>query len=356
MNNNDLGELIARPLSDIAKAQRNLNRRVETDPGAREFKARQVLQSITGKSLNSLMQIDDSKLVSSLLTTTTPHDSHLSLKTASDINCHSSNAQFEIDLTALKLHAKNSLCDDCARENAVNFSTRPLNPFRCWRRGHRSANYGFLLNMKLRIDRRSNSWHLSKTSRLQCSRPLANMLEHMKINHKQTPFTNDSANDLGRAMLVVITIEMEDLEVSDGSAELTSILNSQLLSSKHISSYKTEQKVRKGSIESLQNSVDEMMAFINGIWTRSNLSLNNNIGIISGAIIYSEQESSAEILGPAMRKHIQTRNWQKLKFESLNTIALNQMYGFDDKRYRPGSKDIALCLLLDPITDLVVSE
>ena len=356
MNNNDLGELIAKPLSDIAKALHSLNRRVETDPGAREFKSRQVLQSITGKSLNSLMQIDDSKLVSSLLTTTTPHDSHLSLKTASDINCHSSTAQFEIDLTALKLHDKNSLCDDCARENTVNFTMRPLNPFRCWRRGHRSGNYGFLLNMLLKIDGRNNSWRLSRTSSLQCSKPLANMLEHMKINHKQTTFTNESANDLGRAMLVVVTIEMEDLEVSDGSAELTSILNSQLLSSKHITSYKTEQKVQKGSIESLQNSVDEIMAFMNGIWTRSKLSVNNNTGILSGAIIYSEQESSAEILGPAMRKNIQTRNWEKVKLESLNTRALKQMYGFDNKNFRPDSNDIALCLLLDPIVDLVVSE
>ena len=77
MKSKDLKEIVFSPLNQIANALSNMNRRIATDPSAREFKSRQVEQSIRGRSLNSLMQINDEALLSSLMSTITPFESHL---------------------------------------------------------------------------------------------------------------------------------------------------------------------------------------------------------------------------------------------------------------------------------------
>ena len=133
MNSNDLKEIVFAPLNDIANALSDMNRRIETDPGAREFKSRQVRQSISGRSLNSLMEINDEDLLSSLMSTITPFESHLSLKRALDVNCHSPQLQANPRLNALELHGKESICKDCVQEHKVPFTSSPQNP-----RGHTS--------------------------------------------------------------------------------------------------------------------------------------------------------------------------------------------------------------------------
>lgn len=358
MNSNDLKEIVFAPLNDIANALSNMNRRIETDPGAREFKSRQVRQSISGRSLNSLMQINDEDLLSSLMSTITPFESHLSLKRALDVNCHSPQLQANPRLNALELHGKESICKDCVQEHKVPFTSSPQNPYRCWRRGHRSANFGFLFNLLLRIDRRNNSWHLSRTTRLQCTPALSHSLDAVNFHRtkKQIWENGEYEEEFGRSMTVVITVRMEELEASDGTAELTSLLSSQLLSSKHIADSKSDKKSRHGSIEALQNTVHQILDAINDVWRGSKISLHNSVGILSGAVFTNGDDATSDVFDQAMQKNIESRQWSTHKFNSLHSLKLVSMYGFETSPWKPLANDIAICLFLDPIVDLVVNE
>tara|TARA_B100000767_G_scaffold275129_2_gene310592 strand:- start:119 stop:1195 length:1077 start_codon:yes stop_codon:yes gene_type:complete len=358
MKSKDLKEIVFAPLNEIANALSNMNRRIETDPSAREFKSRQVRQSITGRTLNSLMQINDEALLSSLMGTITPFESHLSLKRALDINCHSPQLQSNPRLNALELHGKESICNDCVHEQKVSFLSSPQNPYRCWRRGHRSANFGFLFNLLLRIDRRNNSWHLSRKTRLQCTKALSHSLDAINFHRiKKNVWSNgEYEEEFGRSMAVVITVRMEELEASDGTAELTSLLSSQLLTSKHIVDSKSDKKPLHGSIEALQNTVHEILDAINDVWRGSKISLNNSVGILSGAVFNNGEDATSEVFDQAMEKNIESKQWSTHNFNSLHSRKLISMYGLEKGNWAPLKSDVAICLFLDPIVDLVVNE
>ena len=359
MKSKDLKEIVLVPLKEIANALSNMNRRVETDPGAREFKSRQVQQSITGRSLNSLMQINDDALLSSLMSTITPFESHLSLKRALDINCHSSQLQTNSRLNALELHRKDSICSDCVNEQKVSFLSSPQNPYRCWRGGHRSAKFGFLFNLQLRIGSRGNSWHLSRDARrLQCTKALNYSLDAINFHtvSKKVWSNGEYEEEFGRSMVVVITVRMEELEASDGTAELTSLLSSQLLTSKHLLDSKSNRKPRHGSIEALQNTVQEILEAINDVWRNSKISLHNSVGILSGAVFNNGEDAISELFDQAMEKNIQSKQWATHNLNSLHSRKLVNMYGLEDDKWALRDNDVAICLFLDPIVDLVVNE
>ena len=357
MKSKDLKDIVFAPLNEIANALSNMNRRIETDPSAREFKSRQVRQSITGRSLNSLMQIKDEELLSSLMSTITPFESHLSLKRALDINCHSPRLQSNPRLTALELHAKESICNDCVQEHNIPFTSSPQNPYRCWRRGHRSANFGFLFNLLLRVDRENNSWHLSRKTRLQCTKALSHSLDTLNFHRTEKEVWNGKYDEeFGRSMTVVITVRMEELEASDGTAELTSLLSSQLLTSKHIVDSKLDKKPQHGSIEALQNTVHQILEAINDVWRGSKISLNNSVGILSGAVFNNGEDAVSDVFDQAMEKNIESKQWRTHNLKSLHSLKLESMYGLEITRYKPAATDVAICLFLDPIVDLVVNE
>ena len=162
--------------------------------------------------------------------------------------------------------------------------------------------------------------------------------------------------EFGRSMAVVITVRMEELEASDGTAELTSLLSSQLLTSKHLLDSKSNKKPRHGSIEALQNTVQEILDAINDVWRNSKISLHNSVGILSGAVFNNGEDAISELFDQAMEKNIESKQWATHNLNSLHSRKLVNMYGLEDDKWAPRDNDVAICLFLDPIVDLVVNE
>jgi hypothetical protein len=215
-----------------------------------------------------------------------------------------------------------------------------------------------LFNLLLRIDRRNNTWHLSRKTKLQCTAALSHSLDGLNLHRtkKQIWENGEYEEEFGRSMTVVITVRMEELEASDGTAELTSLLSSQLLSSKHIADLKSDKKIRHGSIEALQNTVHEILDVINDVWRGSKISLNNSVGILSGAVFSNSEDATSDVFDQAMEKNIESKQWSTHRLSSLHSLKLVSMYGLEASPWKPLANDVAICLFLDPIVDLVVNE
>ena len=162
--------------------------------------------------------------------------------------------------------------------------------------------------------------------------------------------------EFGRSMTVAITIRMEELEASDGSAELTSLLSSQLLTSKHIVDSKLNKKPLHGSIEALQNTVHEILDAINDVWRGSKISLNNSVGILSGAVFSNGDDATSDVFDQALGKNIESKQRATHHLNSLHSSKLESMYGLEEHPWKPHNNDVVICLFLDPIVDLVVNE
>ena len=354
MNEDNLKALIHEPLKSLELAIRNLNRHVESDPDSRIFKQRQIQKLFSGNASNSLKQIVDAEFSEEVLNWVTPNESHLAVLRAQEVGCHSSELQSSKNVSALMLHKKGGLCEGCHTENNLDFTSAQINPYQCWRRGQRSSNFGFLYNLTLQIDGRSGKWALSTANRLKVAFKLHLSLNEMEHNLHSTPFGNDFIS-LGRNMMIVLRIKLKNLVVSDGSSELSNLLQTQLLSSRHMTSRSSETKSEKGSTEELRNVVETILRRIDDSWEQEGVSKNSR-GILSAAVLYTDSKDSTDLFQSILEGHVQSKEWAPIAFKELNNDLKKAQYGFETPKNALGPSEVAICLFMDPILDLGVDS
>lgn len=354
MNETILKSMIHEPLKSLELAINNLNRHVESDPDSRIFKRRQVRKLFTGNASNSLKQIVDSEFSEEVLNWVTPNESHLAVLRAQEVGCHSSQLQTSTNVSALMLHKEGGLCHSCHTENNPNFASSQINPYQCWRRGQRSSNFGFLYNLTLQIDGRSGKWTLSTSKRLKVAFKLHLSLNSIGQNLHATPFASKHAS-LGRNMMIVLRVKLKNLVASDGSSELSNLLQNQLLSSRHMSSSISESKSEKGSTEELRNVVEKIVQRIDDSWEKEGVSKNSR-GILSSTVLYTDSKDSTDLFQSILEEHVQSKEWTPIAFKELNDDLKKAQFGFEEKKNALGPSEVAICLFMDPILDLGVDS
>ena len=354
MNEENLKAMILQPLESLKLAIKNLNRHVESDPDSRIFKEQQIRKLFSGNASNSLKQIDNSEFSEEVLNWFSPNKSHLAVLRAQEVGCHSSELQSSKNLSALMLHQDDGLCQRCPTEHNPDFTSAQINPYQCWRRGQRSSNFGFLYNLTLQIDDGSGKWALSPSKRLKVAFKLQLSLNEMEHNLSSTLFGNDFIS-LGRNMMIVLRIKLNNLVVSDGSSELSSLLQTQLLSSRHMTSRSSETKSEKGSTEELRNVVETILRRIDDSWEQEGVSKNSR-GILSAAVLYTDSKDSTDLFQSILEGHVRSKEWAPIAFKELDNDLKKAQYGFEKQKNALRPSEVAICLFMDPILDLGVDS
>ncbi len=78
----------------------------------------------------------------------------------------------------------------------------------------------------------------------------------------------------------------------------------------------------------------------------SKISLHNSVGILSGAVFTNGDDATSDVFDQAMQKNIESRQWSTHKFNSLHSLKLVSMYGFETSPWKPLAKtiNVAICL------------
>lgn len=176
----------------------------------------------------------------------------------------------------------------------------------------------------------------------------------MGQNLHTTPFAGNAAS-LGRNMMIVLRIKLKNLVASDGSSELSNLLQTQLLSSRHMSSNTSGSKSEKGSTEELRNVVDMIVRRIDDSWEQEGVSKNSR-GILSSAVLYTDSKDSTDLFQSILEEHVQSKEWTPIAFKELNDNLKKAQFGFEEKKNALGPSEVAICLFMDPILDLGVDS
>jgi len=343
-------------LNRLARAMVHMSQRVETDPEAKEFKLNQIRKSITGTQIAQRPIQSEHRggnITGHLLEMSTADDSHLALKRPAVIGCHSHHVLAENNLSALDLHHDVKHCEQCAYIHQVCMTDVPLNPFSCWRRGHRSEKFGFLFNQIIQPTQHDVAgWAIGSERQICTSPPLKLALQHLHSGLRVNVFPKDSPQQMGRSMVVVATVRWSMDASKETSKSITRVLDVQYLHSTNKLS-ESGQEVLDGEEEKLYEFVKQFVKEVSGFWRGSaGLSRRNNLGILSMAVVHCSGEEELDFLSGAL-KDVDVKNTQFIPFEKLKPVQLKQL-GLDDGRFQPRGSQFAICLFLDPMVDLVM--
>jgi hypothetical protein len=345
-----------RLLAQIGRGLVALNSRVPTDPDAKPFKLNQLQQSVSGTKVRegSIQTAHDhGDLKSALLEMSTVQDSHLTLKKPASIGCHSPHLSAQDEVSVLQLHESAEHCRRCASSFPVMLTDVPMNPYRCWRRGHRSAHFGFLLNqLVVPSAERSGGWHIDASRRLQTAHRLKLALQKIGFGIKVQDFPK-KAHHMGRSMVFVTTVRWSVVAAKEADKSLARILDVQMLHSAS-RQVRKQSKTYRGEEQQLYDVVREMVQTVDRFWKEAGLSKRNCEGVLSIAVVHAGAEDDLEFLRTALGDILQG----PLRFEPVTSLSPSQLQqvGLDDDRFRPKDQEFALCLYMDPIMDLVIED
>ena len=346
-----------RVLVQLSGALIHMNRRIPTDPDAKEFKENQLRKSLTAGPVRAkpVKEIHDfGNLKENLMQMSVPEDSHLALKSPGMIGCHSPHLPNTSGFSALDLHLERKHCDRCASNYSVNMKNVPMNPFRCWRRGHRSRHYGFLLNQILRpTSGFDDGWIIDQTRQICTGDRLKLALQNTRSSLNVRVFPKDSIENMGRSMMVVMTVQW-DVDIAKETNKSTSrILDVQFLHS----TTKTSNKHNKTNVvdrDKLYAYIKEFVNNVDELWKQSGLSRHNNNGILAISVIHSSTKEDLDFLSTAV-KGVVGNEIHYLSLSTLSDVQLKQ-FGLDNDEFQPSNNQFSICLFLDPIMDLVVID
>jgi hypothetical protein len=345
-----------RSLNSLARAMAYMSHRVPTDDDAKNFKMNQLRKSITGTPATQRpieRHHRDGHITGLLLDMSAADDSHLALKRPAVIGCHSHRVLAQKDISALDLHYEQKHCRQCATDHPSRISDIPMNPFSCWRRGHRSGNFGFLLNQSIQPTQHNTAgWALDPNPQILTSSRLQLALQHLRFGGDAKMFPNGSPLHMGRAMVVVATVRW-NIEASDETNKsITRVLDAQYLHS--ISKqHEVDRQELDGEREKLYEFLKQHTTEVKGFWKGSaGLSQRNNLGVLSIAVVYCSAKEELDFLSGALNESAQ-QSIDFIPFDRLNP-AQRQQLGLDNARFKPQGDEFAICLFLDPIVDLVM--
>jgi len=347
-----------RSLDRLARAMVHMSQRVPTDNEAKEFKMNQLRKSITGTQITQRPiqpKHRGGNITGHLLEMSTTDDSHLALKRPGVIGCHSPRVLAEKNLSALDLHHEEKHCMQCASAHQVRMTDVPLNPFSCWRRGHRSENFGFLFNQIIQPTQHDVAgWVIGSEREIYTSPRLKLALQHLR-SEQVNVFPEEAPRHMGRSMVVVATVRWS----MDASKEISKSVN-RVLDVQYLHSINKQQEagqeVLEGEGEKLYEFVKQFVTEVSGFWRRSaGLSRRNSLGVLSMAVVHCSDENELDFLSSALNEVVEQKNTQFIPFEKLKPGQLQQL-GLDDGRFQPHGSQFAICLFLDPIVDLVMEH
>lgn len=346
-----------RSLDRLARAMVHMSQRVPTDPAAEKFKMNQLRRSITGTHI-SQRPIDpehrSGNITGQLLEMSTADDSHLALLHPAVIGCHSHRVLAEKGLSALDLHHDGMHCMQCASVHEVRMTDVPMNPFSCWRRGHRSEEFGFLFNQIIQPTQHNVvGWVIGSERQIYTSPRLKLALQHLR-SEQVDAFPNEAPRHMGRSMMVVATVRWSIDVSKETNKSITRVLDVQYLHSTN-KQQQPGQEGLDGEKEKLYEFVKQFVEEVSGFWRGSTgLSRRNNLGILSMAVVHCSPVEELDFLSAALNE-VAGKNIHFIPFEKLQPVQLQQL-GLDDVRFQPHGSQFAICLFLDPMVDLVMEH
>lgn len=346
-----------RSLNRLARAMVHMSQRVPTDPEAKDFKMNQLRKSITGTHISQRPIEPDHRggdITGQLLEMSTASDSHLALKRPAVIGCHSHRVLAEKNLSALDLHHDGRHCKHCASVHQVRMTDVPLNPFSCWRRGHRSEKFGFLFNQIIQpAQHDAAGWVIGPERQIYTSPRLKLALEHLR-SEQVNVFPKEAPQHMARSMVVVATVRWSIDASKETSKSITRVLDVQYLHSTN-KQEKSSQEVLDGEEEKLYEFLKQFVEEVSGFWRGSaGLSRRNSLGILSTAVVHCSGEEELDFFSAALDE-VGIQKVQFIPFGKLKPVQLQQL-GLDDVRFQPHGSQFAICLFLDPIVDLVMEH
>lgn len=346
-----------RVLIQLSKALMHMNHRIPTDPDAKEFKINQLRKSITAGHVQSkpIKEIHSlGNLKENLMQMSVPEDSHLALKSPDVIGCHSPHLPTDSGFSALDLHLERKHCDRCASNHSVDLKNVPMNPFRCWRRGHRSKHYGFLFNQILRpTSGFDDGWVIDQTRQILTGKRLKLALQNTRSSLNVRIFPKDSVEYIGRNMMIVTTVQWDVDMAKETNKSISRVLDVQLLHSTTKTSSKLND-TNSADRDKLYAFVKEFVSNVDDLWKQSGLSRHNSKGILAISVVHSSTKEDFEFLSTAV-KGVVENEIQYMSLNGLSDIQLKQ-FGLDNDDFQPNSTQFSICLFLDPMMDLVVVD
>tara|TARA_B110000014_G_scaffold220675_1_gene176875 strand:+ start:472 stop:1572 length:1101 start_codon:yes stop_codon:yes gene_type:complete len=341
-------------LRGISEAIKSLNLRFEPHPDAKEFKRNLLIHNLSGGgssvNLQNLGCDSAKKLANQFLHEITPRDSHLAILHATEVACHHPELSDADDISALDLHGPSGLCRSCPEYIRLNFEQQ-LNPYHCWRRGHRSGHFGFVYQIKLHKQR--GKWFFDHNESELHSSPhiIANLPE--PSNNRDLSICSNIKNlddNLSGQMLVSIHIKGDQSYKVDGRlTEVQQILSPQLLVSQNVSFSATH--TDDFDFAEVPSLVHAMLNKIENLWMLSGPSedVGKNFGI---CVIHHDAENLVEELKPVLldfqHQYSCLQIFEKSEIQKEGSKLFSSLY----PRGRFSYGDVLVCMSLDPIIDL----
>ena len=347
-----------RSLDSLARAIVHMSHRVPTDPDAKKFKLNQLQKSITGTPTPQRPIEEhhrDGNITRLLLDMSTADDSHLALKRPAVIGCHSHRVLTQKEISALDLHHEQKHCTQCASDHPARLSDTPMNPFSCWRRGHRSENFGFLLNQIIQPTEGSTAgWEVGSRPQIHASARFKLALQHLQSGEHVKVYPNGSPRHMGRSMVVVATVRWSIEASEETNKSISRVLDAQYLHSM-TKQHEQDREELDGEKEKLYEFVKQYLQEVRGFWKGpAGLSQRNNLGVLAAAVVYRSAKEDLDFLSGAMNEFVE----QTLDYIPYRTLkpAQRQQLGLDDERFKLQENQFAICLFLDPMVDLVMDH
>ena len=324
-------------MENICDAVSMVNFRLEPHPDAREFNRDQLIYLLAGGTQVAANSDSIKPFVENLLVASNPSETHIALLHAKDIGCDNPQA----NVSALELHGGEE-CNNCVGQRNIILEDS-INPFPCWRRGHRSGNIGFVLNMNLVFLEYKNWFFENDSITVSASRPMIPYFSNY------TPVA--LAKPCGQ-MVAIIRIKPPGTNTKTGTnlSEIQQLLSQQLLISK--SPIPIESSHTDVNFKEVPNLLVEMLNDIQVSWKRSSHysdTFAKHLGLL--LINYDGDEIINEIKPALQNFHSRQVAVHEVKSSSFSSQLFHDL---DISKGNISKGDVLVVLSLDPIIDLGV--
>lgn len=358
-NRRDRSDWLLGPLFVVANAVKKLAERLPTDPRATRMKDGLLRTSIFGKSIPqspiSSHHDTDGRMRKAFRSMVGSSDTHLSLISAVDIGCHA--ALEPRDMDAISLHMRSSPCDQCYRLNQPNIASGAPNPHDCWRRGHHSKRFGFMINQTVvSTAQKEAGWMYGEHQRVMTSPRLSMMIDAMGQGLRTVPYTSE-CDEIGRRMVVGLTVKLKEASKHGTHSNLQRVLDAQYLHSSSLQERSSETGSNASSSQ-LYTFIKSAVEDIHGGWRKTELSRYNSLGVVVADIVFAgDAEPARELLDAMPQRELQRPprliNIAELDETQREFLGLGAQLGGDNP-FLPKENECLICLFLDPIMDLVM--
>jgi len=347
----------------LSEAISKLAFRLESHQDAIEFKRAQLLHLLSGGEKaepEAMRSVLIKELVKELLHQVTPRESHLAILNAKEVGCHHPKLYETNNISALDLHSVpeeevsgEEWCKTCLNYVKSNLIDE-LNPFQCWRRGHRSGRIGFVYQLTL-TNHESKKWEFdSKDSKLISTLHLKSSIKIVSQKKSLDICKNIEANSDKAKGKMVVTILINSTNHKSSNSNLTAIkqvLGQQLLTTN--SSFYSDNSADELDFKEVPGMVFEILTDIEDAWKKhshSSDTSNNHLGML---IIHNGGSELVDELKPTlMRFHSRKLDIiERSNQESIGSDIFSDI-GIDQRIFVKGS--VLIVMSLDPIIDLEV--